>query len=137
MAWLARSAEVALVDLDLSLSQYRLLAVLDAGPAVSSLLADYLAVRRPSVTAVVDGLVARGLVVRRPVEDDRRRVAHTLTDEGARLLAEADRMLDERLTGLAGHLGDDLVPDALENLSLWRQALVARRAAQLHGTARP
>lgn len=128
MAWLARQADVALSDLDLSISQYRLLALLDAGPAVSSFLADHLAVRRPSVTAVVDGLVARGLVARRHVEDDRRCVAHVLTPEGTKILAEADRVVEQRLGELAAHLPEAaLARRALDDLQLWQQALVARR----------
>ena len=63
-AWLAKQVELSLAEVDLSLSQYRILGLLDEGSAVSSALAERLAVRPPSVTAVIDGLVTRGLVAR-------------------------------------------------------------------------
>src|SRR5579875_2609967 len=89
-AWLAKQVEIGLAEVDLSLPQYRVLGLLDESSAVSSDLADRLDVRPPTVTAVVDGLVTRGLVERRPVEGDRRRVAHALTDAGRRLLLAGD-----------------------------------------------
>ena len=80
--------------------------MLDESSAVSSDLAERLAVRPPTVTAVVDGLVARGLVERRTVEGDRRRVDHVLTAEGHRVLDAADRAVHERLHEIAGSTGD-------------------------------
>ncbi|HEX3946103.1 MAG TPA: MarR family transcriptional regulator, partial [Acidimicrobiales bacterium] len=106
MAWLARQVELGAADAELSLPQYRVLGILDPGPAISSALADRLAVRRPSVTAVVDGLVARGLVSRRHDECDRRQVSHVLTTEGRRVLAAADRAVDRRLEAVAACLPD-------------------------------
>ena len=58
VARLAKQVEVALAPLDLSLPQYRVLALLGDGSTASSVLARKLAVSPPSVTAVVDGLVA-------------------------------------------------------------------------------
>ncbi len=96
-ARLARQVEVGLGQVDLSLPQYRILMFLDEGATVASKLADHLAVSRPTITAVVDGLVARGLVERRPHDQDRRRVGHALTEAGRQLLQEADRSVDARL----------------------------------------
>ncbi|MGH9092499.1 MAG: MarR family winged helix-turn-helix transcriptional regulator [Acidimicrobiales bacterium] len=127
-AWMAKQVELALDGVGLSLPQYRLLLLLDAGPTVSSALADRLAVRPPSVTAVVDGLVARGLVARAHREDDRRRVSHDLTAEGRRLLAEADRAVDDRLGAIARCLPDaDQARRATGALALWQEALLAHR----------
>ena len=89
--------EIGLGSVDLSLPQYRILGLLDEHSAVSSVLAERLAVRPPTITAVVDGLVARGLVERRPVEGDRRRVGHVLTPEGLALLHQADAAIEDRL----------------------------------------
>jgi ATP-binding cassette subfamily B protein len=79
-AWLAKQVEIGLGTVELSLPQYRVLGLLDEHSAVSSDLAARLAVRPPTVTAMVDGLVARGLVERHPVAGDRRRVAHGVGD---------------------------------------------------------
>src|SRR6202035_5052130 len=61
-AWLSKRVEVALAQVELTLPQYRVLGILAEGAAAASGLADRLAVRRPSITALIDGLVARGLV---------------------------------------------------------------------------
>ena len=130
-AWLAKQVELGLATVDLSLPQYRILGMLDGSSAVSSDLAERLAVRPPTVTAVVDGLVNRGLVERRAVENDRRRVDHVLTEQGCRLLDEADAAVNARLYEIAGHLGSEVETDrAFEGLSLWRRALIASRLAR-------
>ncbi len=91
------------------------------------MLADKLAVSRPSVTGVVDGLVARGLVQRRHDPDDRRRVCHWLTEQGRRLLNAADSGVQERLHQIA-----ELRPDggeyAFAGLESWQAALDIHRA---------
>jgi DNA-binding MarR family transcriptional regulator len=129
-AWLAKQVELSLTEVDLSLSQYRILGLLDEGSAVSSALAERLAVRPPSVTAVIDGLVTRGLVARRHAEDDRRRVSHQLTELGQRLLADADAAVDARLEMLANRLPSAKARDrAIEDLALWGKAMTAHREA--------
>ena len=134
-AWLAKQVELALVTVDLSLPQYRILGLLTEGSAVSSALAERLAVRPPSITAVVDGLVNRGLVERKHTEDDRRRVAHVLTTKGEKLLATANEAVDSRLAGIAGSLAsEELTARALEGLSLWRDAMAAYHQSTANGT---
>lgn len=130
-AWLSKQVEIGLGTADLSLPQYRVLSMLDGSSALSSDLAERLAVRPPTVTAVVDGLVARGLVERRTVENDRRRVDHVITDLGHRTLETADGAVDARLRQIAGHLGSEAEADrAFEGLALWRRALIAWRLAR-------
>jgi long-chain acyl-CoA synthetase len=90
-AWLSKRVEVAVAELDLTLPQYRVLGILAEGSAAASGLADRASVRRPSITALIDGLVARGLVDRQADGHDRRRIALKLTDEGARIIATADQ----------------------------------------------
>ena len=130
-AWLSKQVEIGLTTVDLSLPQYRVLAMLEETSALSSDLAERLAVRPPTVTAVVDGLVTRGLVERRTVEGDRRRVDHVLTDAGREVLARADTAVDARLYEIAGHLDSPAdTEQALCGLALWRRALVASRLAR-------
>jgi long-chain acyl-CoA synthetase len=122
-AWLSKRVEVALARMDLSLSQYRVLGILAEGSAAASGLADRLAVRPSSVTAVIDGLVARDLVDRTQIDSDRRRITLRLTDEGARIVAEADRSVDEYIASIATCLSDKDEIMALRSLELWGQAL--------------
>jgi long-chain acyl-CoA synthetase len=128
-AWLSKRVEVALGTVDLTLPQFRVLGILAEGSSAASGLADRLAVRRPSITALVDGLVARGLVDRRQEEDDRRRVALRLTKEGERILDEADRAVDEYIASLAGYLPTKEEAMALRSLELWGRAMAASREA--------
>lgn len=130
-AWLSKQIELGLSDVDLSLSQYRILGLLAEGSAMSSSLAERLAVRPPSVTAVIDGLAARGLVERTHSEDDRRRVSLELTDDGLSVLKSADDAVNERLRQIAECLPTAKASaKAIDNLALWHDALVAHRAAR-------
>jgi long-chain acyl-CoA synthetase len=129
-AWLSKRVEVALAEVDLTLPQYRVLAILADGTEAASGLAERLAVRPPSITAVIDGLVTRGLVDRRQEDSDRRRVSLRITDEGARMVAEADRAVDEQLCSIAGHLSAKDRGTALRSLELWGRALASTREAR-------
>ena len=104
VVWLARQVELVLAEQDLTLAQYRLLALLDDQPEVASALAEKLTVSRPSVTTVVDGLVARGLVERVTDAGDRRRVNHKLTRSGRTLIHHADEVIETGLHTVLDHL---------------------------------
>jgi long-chain acyl-CoA synthetase len=122
-AILGRVLDVVLADLGLSLPQYRLLSYLSAGAAGASPAARELATSRPSITALVDGVVAKGLVDRRPDTDDRRRVALTLTADGAALLEQADQAVTRRLEELAANLPAAEASRAFEGLGFWLKAI--------------
>ena len=115
-------------DLDLSLAQYRLLGNLADGPSQASTLAERLIVSRPSVTALVDGLLERGLVTRKGAEGDRRRVMHGLTPAGQKILKAADAAIEQRLESLAEELSDTDRARAFKGLDSWGKALDAYRA---------
>jgi long-chain acyl-CoA synthetase len=134
-AWLSKIVELALAKVDLSMPQYRVLAILAGGSSAASGLAKSLDVRPPSVTALIDGLVARGLVDRRQEDNDRRRVALRITDDGARLIVEADRAVEEQLAHIAGYLPSKDEVMALRSLDLWGQALSQARAARNQAAA--
>jgi long-chain acyl-CoA synthetase len=125
---LTRHVETALDPLDLSLPQYRVLSLLGDGSSASSALAHRLAVSPPSVTAVVDGLVARGLVTREADAGDRRRLTLQLTPDGRKLLRAAEGAVDARLGEIAGYLEDpSSAAAAIEALQQWNHALDAFR----------
>ena len=121
---------MGLSQLDLTLSQYRTLMFLDEGWAAASVLADDLAVTRPSVTAVVDGLVARGLVERKHHDSDRRRIEHRLTERGRDVLCQADGAVEARFREIASLLDEEAEATAFAGLDLWRAGLDAFRAAK-------
>lgn len=103
---LARTAELALGPMDLTLTQYRVLAHLNRGRAIQTSLAFKLAVTRQNITRVVDVLVARGLVERTKHETDRRQVLHSLTAQGSGLVAAADKSIHQYLMDVLGDLED-------------------------------
>jgi len=91
----------------LPLSDARALRVLDemrSAPVTPGLLSRELGLSPAAVTALVDRLVAAGLVERRPDPGDRRRVHLLLTEQAralaARILAPLARVIDERAAAL-------------------------------------
>ncbi len=127
-ARLAKVVERSLADLDLSLAQYRLLGNLADGPFQASALAERLIVSRPSITALADGLVERGLVTREGSEGDRRRVMHVLTVAGRKMVCSADDAIETRLQTLAAELSEPDGRRAFKGLDAWGRALDAYRA---------
>jgi len=127
IARLAKLVEAAIALLDLSLPQYRLLALLVDGAAMSSTLAERLTVKPPTVTAVVDGLVARGLVTRQVDPHDRRRLPLVLTLEGTALLGRANALVGGALLDSLGLVGEADAGAAVDGLDAWQKVLDARR----------
>jgi DNA-binding MarR family transcriptional regulator len=94
------------------------------GHAAGKSLAEWLAVRPPTVTVIVDGLVARGLVAREPDPDDRRRVTHQLTDSGRDIYETVSAAVAARLGRIATHAATDAEARAMVNaLGKWSTAL--------------
>jgi DNA-binding MarR family transcriptional regulator len=104
MALLGRTLERACADL--TLAQYRVLAMVSSGDARASKIAERLAVAKPTVTAVVDGLVERGFLRREAVPGDRRSASIVVTDAGHERLATAEDAMSARLEHLLGAVSD-------------------------------
>jgi DNA-binding MarR family transcriptional regulator len=122
-ARLARQVALAVGELNLSPSQYRVMAYLAEGDSPASVLAGRLNVTKPSVTALIDGLEEKGLVQRKRSKGDRRMVKAVLTDAGRDALAAADESTRRRLDALAQYLDDGDRAVAVRGLALWNEAL--------------
>jgi len=90
----------------LSVPQFRTLLFISRNQGASlSEVADHIGLTLPSMSALVDGLVARNFVVRKTHQDDRRRVDLKLTDKGEATLQsarkETQEYLKQRFTGLS------------------------------------
>ena len=90
---------------DLSVPQFATLAFLSRNEgACLSDAAEHFGLRLPSMSKMIDGLVVRGLVLRRTNPADRRRITLALSERGGdalRVAREATRVfLAERLSGL-------------------------------------
>jgi DNA-binding MarR family transcriptional regulator len=112
MVAMCRLTEIALHEADISLTEYRILHHLVLGRTIQSDLAFHLAVSKQSVTRLVDPLVDRGFITRRVDPDDRRRVIHTITAKGKRVLARTDAVLEKYLMFILQDLPDDAEVDA-------------------------
>jgi DNA-binding MarR family transcriptional regulator len=131
LALAARSLERAAAACDLTLAQFRILALIAAGDERSSLLADRLAVAKPTITAVVDGLVDRGFVVREAIAGDRRSIRVALTPGGRAALHGAEAEMAATLDRIFEHArGRDALVGALLDLD---DALALRMEARLRG----
>jgi len=106
---------------ELTLPQYRLLAMVARGDHRVSHLAGRLALSKPTVTAVVEGLVERGLLARSEVAADRRAVQLTLTDAGQTALETTEAAMVERLKDLLDRTDDPAL--ALAGLAQLSNAL--------------
>src|SRR3546814_2277960 len=98
VARLGRVFEKRLADDGMSLPQFRVLSFLSEGEWAASKVADWLAVSRPSLTSLVDGLVDQGWVERKGSPTDRRCVLHHLTPAGRAQLARATDLRSEEHT---------------------------------------
>jgi long-chain acyl-CoA synthetase len=131
LAFAARAMERAAGERDLTLAQFRVLALIDAGDERSSLLADRLSVAKPTITAVVDGLVERGLLLREAVAGDRRSIRLSLTSDGLEALRAAEDSMATSLGRILEHADErGAIVSALNDLD---DALAARMEARMRG----
>jgi len=100
LARLARIAERTCLESGISLPQYRLLVSASGEPQRASELADAVGVSRPTLTSLVDGLEASGLVRRVPEPTDRRGIRLELTEAGRDARRRAEVTLTSRMVDL-------------------------------------
>ncbi len=98
---------------DLSVPQFRILIFINNNPEASiSAVAEHIGLTLPTLSKMIDLLVARAWVTRVPSSDDRRRMQLGLTERGLKMLQEAQRSTRENLAlCLAG-----LAPDQLDQV---------------------
>lgn len=90
---------LATVEPAVTMPQLRVLVLAASAPQSATAVAQELGVHPSNATRTCDRLVAAGLLLRRPAEDDRRRVELTLTDAGRRLV---DQVMEHRRARVAG-----------------------------------
>ncbi|WP_034268585.1 MarR family winged helix-turn-helix transcriptional regulator [Actinospica robiniae] len=106
---LAEFTAPALAPFGLTGRDLAVLIVLDGlGPASQQDAARGLAVDRTTMVALLDGLEAKGIVERRPAEQDRRRNVVQLTERGRRTFAAALAASDEAERAFIGTVMDEV-----------------------------
>jgi long-chain acyl-CoA synthetase len=126
---LSKALDTILGQCGMTLAQYRMLSILEhvaQNDADASSLAERLSITRPSVTALVDGLVSRKFVARASDPRDGRRVWHTLTAQGQEALGRADESLSLHFGKVLSVLTPADRDVALRGLMLWGTALDTR-----------
>lgn len=106
----------------LTMGQFRALYLIQKGVGSVSDLARCQKVSQPTISRQVDGLVTKGLVVRRPDPADRR-VAHLeLTERGAALLKELEARACRRVSRALAALTPSEKETVFAGLALLRSA---------------
>jgi DNA-binding MarR family transcriptional regulator len=129
------------VDAGLTPQQYRILKLAGAGGERSARLAERLAVAKPTLTAIADGLVAAGYARRETEPGDRRVVRLCLTPAGREAVERADAAYAGWQDRLLGGVSEADRIAILRSLSLLDAALdelrCAHHTAAAAGTAGP
>ena len=90
---------------DLSVPQFRALSYIDRNSGASlSAVAEHIGLTLPSMSKIVDGLVARKLVIRQTHPDDRRRMTLALTERGRSALESSREATRDCLAQTLGNL---------------------------------
>ncbi len=120
----SRFLHEGLREADTSPARLRILRVLDAkGPSAMQHLAEGLCVAPRTVTSLVDGLEAEGLVVRKPHPTDRRTKVIEMTDAGRAGYARTEAVYEQKLAELLMTLPEDVRWGLLEGHRLLAEKL--------------
>lgn len=125
-AIVCRRFEVVCQRAGVSLPQYRVLLGVRQGPLRAAQLATQARVRRPTLTALIEGLVKQELIKRVSVEGDRRGIALELTQDGLAALRRVEDLLSDVLDATLADGDREKLLDAFEDFSV----LIGRRVEQ-------
>lgn len=115
---------------DLSVPQFRTLAFIDRGDQPSlSAVAEHIGLTLPSMSKIVDGLVARKLVTRETHPADRRRLVLALTRSGQTALATSRRATRACLAEDLATLSDAERANIVRALETLRPLFAAKKEA--------
>jgi DNA-binding MarR family transcriptional regulator len=116
---------------ELSLAHYRVLSAVASGDERASRVASRLAIGKPTVSAAVESLSQRGLLVRADVAGDQRSTALRLSAAGQSLLARVEADMTDRLDRLCARTPDGRqLTESLVWLGAAMDEVQAERAAE-------
>jgi DNA-binding MarR family transcriptional regulator len=119
---------------DLSVADYRVLSAVVSGEGRASRLASRLALGKPTISATVDSLVRRGLLVRSSVPGDNRATALSLSELGAELLERVEARMARQLELLSERTPDP--QQVITSLTWLGEAIEAAIAERLERMAK-
>ena len=116
---------------ELTVTQFRVLAFLNRHPGASlSDVADHIGLTLPSMSKLIDQLVARKVVAREADKQDRRRVTLALTGRGHTILDSARSATREFMTERLEQLERQDLETVLAALQILRPLFATAREAQ-------
>ncbi len=114
---------------ELSLTHYRVLSAISSGDERASRIASRLALGKPTISAAVNSMCERGLLVRMDVEGDLRAIDLRLTSKGERLLERVEAEMIRRVEHVSSKAPDPhAMLDSLVELGLAIEEVFAARA---------
>ena len=120
---LAKTLEIVLADVGLTLNQFRLLTLVEDADVTPGELSTRLVMKPPNVTAMINSLADRGLVRRSRGAGDGRRTRLQLTRRGDDRLQRAGAACEAALRYLAADAAGYGADDLLDALDRWLPAL--------------
>jgi len=116
---------------EFSVPQFRALSYLERHKGASlGEVAEHIGLSLPTLSKLVDGLVARNLVRRRPAKEDRRRLTLALTAHGRRILGAAHEAAQEALAERLKRLSEDDLGVVAEAMRALRPLFVQAAAGE-------
>jgi DNA-binding MarR family transcriptional regulator len=97
----------------------------DKTGATTTKLADAMRVAVPTMSSMLDGLVTRGLVDRRPDPENRRRIPLFVTEQGLRLLDRYQQIMNDRHLEIVAALSMSEQETLRKSMMLMRDRLKA------------
>lgn len=105
----------------LTVPQFRTLCFLTTAPGSSlSAVADFVGLSLPAMSRLVDGLVDKGLMQRRPCSDDRRQVRLSITPPGEAAITEARQLAQAQLAKAVAALTQDQRSALIQTMAVLR-----------------
>lgn len=104
--WIFQDVKRTLKDLDVTPAQFSVMKVVGANPGLAQArVAEALFIERARLVQMLDRLEARGLIGRNRSASDRRSHALHLTEEGGRLLAHLEQLIEAHESNVVARLG--------------------------------
>lgn len=122
-SWFSKELTRALKELDISWQQFNIMRILkgQAGkPATLKTVSERMIDPMSNTSRLVEKLVCKGFVDRRPGDCDRRKVMISLTEEGKRHLKEASKIVEGIAENLFGHMPERDLKDLNDYLDRLR-----------------
>jgi DNA-binding MarR family transcriptional regulator len=114
---------IASVDDSITMPQFRLLVVLSTrGPLKLTVLAEYLDVKPPTATRMIDRLVSAGLVDRQVSPVSRREVVLDLTDAGVSVVAQVTQQRRREIARIVNRMPERQRNALVEAFEAFREA---------------